>query len=68
MLFNVVLILILALDFAENARLALWLSIGVTTSGVLQAVLLWMVARSSGLKITLRVPRLQLERHAVTRE
>lgn len=58
MLFNVVLILILALDFAENARLALWLSIGVTTSGVLQAVLLWMVARSSGLKITLRVPRL----------
>ncbi|MBL4538777.1 MAG: murein biosynthesis integral membrane protein MurJ [Oceanicaulis sp.] len=58
LLFNLVLIVILALDFSENSDLAVWLSIGVTASGVLQAVLLWMVAKTSGLKITLRVPRL----------
>jgi len=58
LLFNLVLILILLLDFAEGRDLAIWLSIGVSTSGILQALLLWMVAKTSGLKIGFRAPRL----------
>jgi putative peptidoglycan lipid II flippase len=57
-LFNLVLIVILALDFAEGEQLAIWLSIGVTASGLLQAILLWMTARSSQVKIRLKPPRL----------
>lgn len=58
LLFNLVLIIILLMDFAEGADLAVWLSIGVTTSGVLQALLLWMVSKTSGLKISFHFPRL----------
>jgi putative peptidoglycan lipid II flippase len=58
LLFNLVLIVILALDFTEGRRLAIWLSVGVTASGVLQAGLLWVVARTAGLTITLRMPKL----------
>ncbi|XBQ16776.1 MAG: murein biosynthesis integral membrane protein MurJ [Oceanicaulis sp.] len=57
-LFNLVLIAILALDFAEGERLAVWLSIGVTVSGVMQAALLYVAARARGLKIGFRIPRL----------
>ncbi len=57
-LFNLVLIAILALDFAEGERLAVWLSIGVTVSGVLQAAMLYVAARRRGLKISFRLPRL----------
>lgn len=57
-LFNLVLIVILALDLAEGERLAVWLSIGVTVSGLLQAILLWITARASQVRITLKLPRL----------
>ncbi len=57
-LFNLVLIAILALDFAEGARLALWLSVGVTASGVLQALLLFVAARARGLHVSFRLPKL----------
>jgi putative peptidoglycan lipid II flippase len=56
-LFNLVLIVILALDFAEGKALAVALAIGVTTSGLLQAILLWAAAKASGLKIRLKLPR-----------
>lgn len=58
LLFNVVLIIILAWGFADGERLAVWLSIGVTFSGILQAILLWLVSRSAGLKFTLKFPKL----------
>jgi len=57
-LFNLVLIAILALNFADGAELAVWLSIGVTVSGVLQAALLFVAARARGLKISFRLPKL----------
>ena len=57
-LFNLVLITVLALDFAEGAQLAIWLSVGVTASGVLQAAWLWIAARSSGITIQLKLPRI----------
>lgn len=57
-LFNLVLIAILAVDRAEGERLAVWLSAGVTVSGVLQALLLIVAARARGLKISFRLPRL----------
>jgi len=57
-LFNLVLITILALDFAEGARLAVWLSIGVTVSGVMQALLLLGAARARRLRVSFRLPRL----------
>lgn len=57
-LFNLVLIVILALDFAEGARLAIWLSVGVTASGVMQALLLLFAARARGLRVSFRLPRL----------
>lgn len=59
-LFNAVLIAILAADFAEDVALALWLSAGVTASGVLQALWLVLAARKRGLRIGLRIPRLTL--------
>ncbi|MGJ3232766.1 MAG: murein biosynthesis integral membrane protein MurJ [Oceanicaulis sp.] len=55
---NLVLIVLLALDFAEGERLATWLSIGVTVSGVLQALLLVVAARARGLHVSFRPPRL----------
>ena len=58
LLFSVVLIAILAGDFAQGERLAFWLSIGVTASGLLQAGFLWLAAARGGLKPTLRFPRL----------
>jgi putative peptidoglycan lipid II flippase len=58
LLFSVVLIGVLAADFADGERLAFWLSIGVTASGVLQAGFLWLAARRGGLRPTLRLPRL----------
>ena len=58
LLFSVVLIAILAADFAEGERLAFWLSVGVSASGLLQAGFLWMAAARGGLKPTLRMPRL----------
>jgi len=57
-LFNLVLIAILALNFADGAELAVWLSIGVTVSGVLQAALLFVAAHARGLKISFRLPKL----------
>ncbi|MEQ8404782.1 MAG: murein biosynthesis integral membrane protein MurJ [Oceanicaulis sp.] len=57
-LFNLVLIAILAADVAEGERLALWLSVGVTVSGVLQALLLLVAARARGLTISFRLPKL----------
>lgn len=57
LLFNIVLIVILWLDFADGRNLAIWLSAGVTLSGVLQALLLWVAARSAGLRISLKFPR-----------
>ncbi len=58
LLFSVVLIAILAADFAEGERLAFWLSVGVTASGVLQAGFLWIAAARGGLRPSLRLPRL----------
>jgi putative peptidoglycan lipid II flippase len=58
LLFSVVLIGILAADFAEGERLAFWLSVGVSASGLLQAGFLWMAAARGGLKPTLRLPRI----------
>lgn len=58
LLFSVVLIAILAADFAEGERLAFWLSVGVSASGVLQAGFLWIAAARGGLKPSLRLPRL----------
>jgi len=58
LLFSVVLIAILAADFAEGERLAFWLSVGVTASGLLQAGFLWIAAVRGGLKPTVRLPRL----------
>ncbi len=58
LLFSVVLIAILAADLADGERLAFWLSVGVTLSGVLQAGFLWMAAARGGLKPSLRLPRL----------
>lgn len=58
LLFSVVLIAILAADFAEGEHLAFWLSVGVSASGVLQAGFLWLAAARGGLKPTLRLPRL----------
>lgn len=58
LLFSLVLIAILAADLAEGERLAFWLSVGVSGSGLLQAGFLWMAAARGGLKPTLRLPRL----------
>lgn len=58
LLFSVVLIAVLAADFAQGERLAFWLSIGVSASGVLQAAFLWIAAARGGLKPALRLPRL----------
>ena len=58
LLFSLVLIAILAADFAEGERLAFWLSIGVSASGVLQAGFLWIAALRGGLRPSFRTPRL----------
>ena len=58
LLFSLVLIAILAADFAKGERLAFWLSIGVSASGLLQAGFLWAAAARGGLKPSLRLPRL----------
>lgn len=57
-LLNLTLIGILVLSDAERERLALYLSIGVTFSGLAQLVWLWAATRATGLRLTLRLPRL----------
>ena len=57
-LLNVVLITVLLFAPGERRDLALWLSIGVTVSGVLQASWLYVTARRAGIRLTFRAPRL----------
>ncbi|WP_421861323.1 murein biosynthesis integral membrane protein MurJ [Oceanicaulis sp.] len=57
-LLNVVLITVLLFAPGERRDLALWLSIGVTASGVLQAGWLYLTARQHGIRLTVRAPRL----------
>ena len=57
-LLNVVLITVLLFAPGERHDLALWLSIGVTASGVLQAGWLYLTARQNGIRLTFHAPRL----------
>ncbi len=57
-LLNVVLISVLLFAPGERRDLALWLSIGVTVSGVLQTSWLYVTARRAGIRLTFQAPRL----------
>ncbi|MCW5724577.1 MAG: murein biosynthesis integral membrane protein MurJ [Maricaulaceae bacterium] len=57
-LFNLVLIAVLALSDARDHDLALYLSIGISVSGVLQVALLWAAMRRAGVALRWRRPRL----------
>ena len=57
-LLNVTLIGILVFSPSQGGRLALWLSVGVSISGFAQLVWLWAASRATGLRLTLRLPRL----------
>jgi len=57
-LLNVVLIALLMLDRGERHDLALYLSAGVTFSGVLQVIWLWMAAQKAGVRLGFHRPRL----------
>ena len=57
-LLNIVLILILYFSPAQDADLALHLSVGITVSGVIQLAWLWAACRATGLRLSVRIPRL----------
>jgi len=57
-LLNILLIAVLLADAPSEPRLVTHMSMAVTASGVLQALLLIWAARGAGLKIGLRPPRL----------
>ena len=56
--FNLVLIAILAVDIWQDAALATALSVGVTASGVIQALVIFIAARRTGIAIRWTPPRL----------
>ncbi|HAV49419.1 MAG TPA: murein biosynthesis integral membrane protein MurJ, partial [Brevundimonas sp.] len=43
---------------APAETMVLWLSIGITVSGVVQALWLWFACRRTGIKLGFRLPRL----------
>ena len=57
-LLNVVLISTLLAAPGSREDLALWLSMGVTVSGVLQTAWLYWASRRAGIKLTFQAPRL----------
>lgn len=57
-LLNLTLIGILAFSPAEGRQLALWLSVGVSVSGVAQLIWLWAATRATGVRLSVRLPKL----------
>lgn len=57
-LLNVILIGILFFGEAPPETLVLWLSIGITVSGVVQTLWLWLACRRTGIRLGFRIPRL----------
>lgn len=57
-LLNLILIGILWFGDAPAETMVLWLSIGITVSGVVQALWLWFACRRTGIKLGFRLPRL----------
>lgn len=57
-LLNLTLIGVMVFTDAGGERLALYLSIGISVSGVLQTAWLWMSSRQLGVRLSLRLPKL----------
>ena len=57
-LLNLTLIGILAFSPARGEELALWLSVGVSVSGVAQLIWLWAATRATGVRLSVRLPKL----------
>ena len=57
-LLNLILIGILWFGDAAPETMVLWLSIGITVSGVVQTAWLWLACRRTGIRLGFRIPKL----------